>query len=1594
MPRRTEALPARVSRLLAAEGLPKGVLAIVRKADAEAAAAARAAALADDVEPGEIPETGVGATGGAAVEKAVGAAAVAAGGTGSGVAADGVHLSDMSESSDEDEEDGVAVVEASAPGAWRCRGGDWQICDGAGAMGVPRRYRIHPPRGEDEGRSQGRDPRKQARGVRAYGNAQVSSVLQMPAWAADVLAFMETTRTPPRAEPPEVPLDRVPFEAQHEAPPETAPGVLPPSAEPPLPPPSMAMDAPDGGEALESLKRPREGEHEVGGGWAAASAGGGGGDAGKQLPPPGQVPPPRLPLEDGDWYYYDGQWLSHGPYSLAELRQLARGGTKARKGLTRSCMVHRKADDVWTPLLEEEFPDPRGEGEGDANGAGKEDSDDDSDFEDFLEAEEKQLDAAPRAPAEVEALLRAELVKSLLRGALRRRLLDQVVQQTIKGAFDAREAALGEGGRGTNVPKAQVAASVAQEPRTVVPIDSSDDEGGALAGTSLFAARLARERRAKEEREEREARAREAAREAEAARAREAQEQLERAKREAKQRARDEYDAAHKALADELRETGLLPPVLLQMVLQCVKADKDGETMASAAATCKAFERAARRVVFSTGGNLRSVSAMARAAGAGAQAAHQKIARMQLSSELPQLLGKLRKLDVYGVFAKPVDTREYPDYPTIVSQPMDFSTMARKLGEGLYNGHGDWEAGVRLFRRDVELVCSNCLTYNGDDGNDYALLAHRVLAEGGRLIDEVETNLVETLFGGAKARQSRLERDAARRPATDELALGLRAARRPPRRRRRPNVDLTGGRRVKLETRTEIPASIPYVQLPGEYDVVCEPQVIKRKRQAAPLPPGQEAAAGTMPALHPLELPVTVERAPPKVLGVDCVKEEAFGIDGYTHQILLKLLIALRADKVDHDAEWSYHWHSGVIEDQVVFHAQTAGRRLRDAGEEAVALPLLPGVELAREAAEARGDADSAALMRELGERMKAQEAKGGEDADSFLMHSKGHGIVCNKEGGFQKDEFIEQYLGEMYTPWRWFERQDAIRASQRDLSAEKESPEFYNITLERPAGDTRGFDIIYVEAMYRTAFVSRLSHSCLPNCETRIKAVDGIYTIHTVTTRSIARGEELTFNYNCVTDIEAEAERAVCLCGSRACQGSYVIWKGSSTFKQVLDRVHTMPQRHALLWRACQGNDVCDTVSPGTASEAQADIVRMAGEEGAAALARAAVGASLLTELPAWLVRYLAGLAQFCEQEKAELPDALMAKPPDAHGFVYTRHFAEGDAFSNYSARVGTIAVTIDRARRAMDEWRKAQIDETARPPPPVVRCGADEVAERLWLGEEAVARRLLGAIRPHLAAAQLEELSQGVVSRDGAVRIDASSGDLSALRTALLWLRDALLALGGGSDSARHDLAADLLHLHAHSKLHLTLSEYAEFQSEPVEVMAADLPPVAQAELARRAAEEPARRAEMLKGGPERNCDGHLVAERREGTKYERGYMPAQLLNWNSEDMAAANVEPSTALQRRGCIQLPDIRSCYAAEAGGALPKRAAAGQRKRTVAHLQSTPNRGWPPHWCWRYDAESRPLLSSPMLDLAAGESSREEYDEQIVGWLRARCEAAA
>lgn len=62
---------------------------------------------------------------------------------------------------------------------------------------------------------------------------------------------------------------------------------------------------------------------------------------------------------------------------------------------------------------------------------------------------------------------------------------------------------------------------------------------------------------------------------------------------------------------------------------------------------------------------------------------------------------------------------------------------------------------------------------------------------------------------------------------------------------------------------------------------------------------------------------------------------------------------------------------------------------------------------------------------------------------------------------------------------WRWFEIQDAIKKI-----TQKELPDFYNITLERPKDDPDGFDVMFVDAAFMGSFASRMSHSCQPNCQ------------------------------------------------------------------------------------------------------------------------------------------------------------------------------------------------------------------------------------------------------------------------------------------------------------------------------------------------------------------------------------------------------------------------------------------------------------------------------------------------------------------------------
>ncbi|XP_043247226.1 bromodomain-containing protein 1-like [Amphibalanus amphitrite] len=62
--------------------------------------------------------------------------------------------------------------------------------------------------------------------------------------------------------------------------------------------------------------------------------------------------------------------------------------------------------------------------------------------------------------------------------------------------------------------------------------------------------------------------------------------------------------------------------------------------------------------------------------------------------------------DQGGIFAEPVDTDEVTDYLSVISEPMDLSTMARKVRQHEYSS-------LPQLVADFDLMIQNCLTYNG-----------------------------------------------------------------------------------------------------------------------------------------------------------------------------------------------------------------------------------------------------------------------------------------------------------------------------------------------------------------------------------------------------------------------------------------------------------------------------------------------------------------------------------------------------------------------------------------------------------------------------------------------------------------------------------------------------------------------------------------------------------------------------------------------------------------------------------------------------------------------------------------------------------------
>lgn len=112
-----------------------------------------------------------------------------------------------------------------------------------------------------------------------------------------------------------------------------------------------------------------------------------------------------------------------------------------------------------------------------------------------------------------------------------------------------------------------------------------------------------------------------------------------------------------------------------------------------------------------------------------------KQSRTPLTKLLEHLIKALEKRDPHQFFAWPVTDEIAPNYSSIISKPMDFSTIRQRIEEGEYKSISD-------FTDDFKLMCDNAIKYNHPE-TVYHKAAKRLLHVGMRLLQP--ENLIRSL---------------------------------------------------------------------------------------------------------------------------------------------------------------------------------------------------------------------------------------------------------------------------------------------------------------------------------------------------------------------------------------------------------------------------------------------------------------------------------------------------------------------------------------------------------------------------------------------------------------------------------------------------------------------------------------------------------------------------------------------------------------------------------------------------------------------------------------------------------------------------------
>eukprot|EP01083_Nonionella_stella_P141009 433677_1 len=542
-----------------------------------------------------------------------------------------------------------------------------------------------------------------------------------------------------------------------------------------------------------------------------------------------------------------------------------------------------------------------------------------------------------------------------------------------------------------------------------------------------------------------------------------------------------------------------------------------------------------------------------------------------------------------------------------------------------------------------------------------------------------------------------------------------------------------------------------------------------------------------------------------------------------------------------------------------------------------------------------------------------------------FPIYSKGTGVICIAPDGMLANEYVISFLGVVYAPWTWYEKDDRTRWLVKSRGAPKQA-EFFNIMMEKHRDDADGYDLVFIDPSHRGNYGSRLSHSCSPNCISVSMGVAGKYNIAVYASQDIAYGEELCFNYNSVTESEREWHDAVCLCGSANCNGQFLIYAGTSLYTEVLKKAHHLLHRTAALFNATRRNELsCEDKEM---------------------LSRYALlsDGSALQGIPEWMKAYAACILRYIWYEQTELPKELQHKARCGEK-GYSEFINSGAAVEESKGlqyvRLSNLVITLNK----MNLFFRQPVNRGLMQLPLFKPCSAQHMIERIWFAANSIISDL------YVAIAIYEATNQRIMKRIQQMKAHLSSianhETMHVSNQYLMELRDELLKLPP-TNAAYHHAASDVLLFYASTTYFFHY--FPPFQGFQSRVFTYN---------------ELGYRSSSSSYPPPK--------------KYSPQYVWGQLNFWERHSIESP--DSSLSAERRGAITLPNIKCCYVLNKKQTIRREYSLNVRKQFVNHLQFKHHSSWSSKW--HFGFKNGALFGSPWLDMFIDpDNETDKFDKLI------------